>query len=236
MSGKSQFVKKLNENRDCLDFTPVNLGNNLIDHNPDNYNLDEMKKAIEEEVCLNLPKFFMDNRESLFIEHCHWSIVYQLEIIFPDGNQKWFFDFSDEKIQAKLGRNPLANSFSAITASSLYGLIKGIKGWDYTHIGGNHRNFHKIYLATPHGIIQPKESVIKNPIDLKFPYQDIFERVQLWQVEQWKQSSANKSDSYQNKTLMMKINNTLVRLPKKNDNSKTIEFKRENQLQLVLKE
>jgi len=231
--GGCQFVKKVEEGRESLDFSPVNLATNLIDHNPDNYEIDYMSKTIEEEVRWNLPNFFMEKRDSLFMEHCHWNVIYQLEIVFPNSNQKWFFDFSRENIQAQPGRNPLANLFSIITASSLYGLLKGIKGWDYAHIAGNHRQFQKVYIATPHGIIRPAESQIKNPIDLKFPYNDIFEKFQYREVERWRQANGNSKISNESKTFMMKIGNTLVRLGKTNKNGNGDKIGSTENLQLV---
>jgi UDP-MurNAc hydroxylase len=233
MKGRCSFVNKLEEGRECLDFSPVNLGNNLVDHNPDKFDINEMKKTIEEKVCSNMPQFFMENKDSLFMEHCHWNVIYQIEIVFPNFKQKWFFDFSEESIQAQSGRNPLANLFSVITASSLYGLIKEIKGWDYAHIGGNHRQFQKVYIATPHGIIQPAESQIKNPIDLKFPYHEIFEKIKYKEIEDWIQAYENNEISNESKTFMMKTGNSLIRLAKtkKSENfNKIVSF--EN-LQLV---
>jgi L-ascorbate metabolism protein UlaG (beta-lactamase superfamily) len=217
MQEKSLFVKKLDDDRDDLDFCPVNIGDNFIDHNPDDYALDEMITTIEEEVCLNLPKFFGEKRNSLFVEHCRWQIIYQLDVVFPNAkHQKWSFDFSEEKIQVKPGRNPFANLFSVITASSLYGLIKEIKGWDYVYLGGNHRQFRKVYIATPHGIIQPAKTQIENPIELRFPYDENFERIQNREVEKWKQVEVNNKIQSESKTFMMKVGNTLVRLAKTN--------------------
>ena len=121
---KSQFVKKLEDDRDELYFSPVNVNNNLIDNNFNNYNLDKIKKTIKEEVCVNLPQFFMEKKNSLFIEHCRWQVIYQLEVIFPNCVQQWYFNFTEETIQARPGQHPLANFFTTISASSLYGIVE----------------------------------------------------------------------------------------------------------------
>lgn len=213
---ESNFINKLEEGRENVDFSPVNIGNNLIDYNPENYDIHVMKENIEEEICMNLPQFFKENITSLFIDHRHWEVIYQLKVIFPNCNQKWFFDFSEENIQAHLGRNPLANLFSIITASSLYGFIKGIKGWDYAHTAGNFRQFQKVYIATPHGVIQPPESLIKDPIELKFPYHEVFEKFQYQEIERWGQTNKNSKVTDETKTFMMKTGSTIVRLAKTN--------------------
>ncbi|MCF2147143.1 MBL fold metallo-hydrolase [Desmonostoc muscorum LEGE 12446] len=210
----SQFVNKMDDNRESLDFSPVKVGANLIDKNHDNYNLNEMKEAIEQEVNINLTKFLQDNKDSLFLEHCHWNVIYQLEVVFPDSSYKWSFDFSKDNIQACLGRNTFANLFTIITASSFYGLLKQIKGWDYVYISGYYRRFKKIYLATNHGIIKPNEGEIEDPLIFRFPYKEIFDVIRHKEVEKWKQPIENSSFLDESKTLMMKIGNTLVRLSK----------------------
>lgn len=210
----SEFVKKLEDDRDELYFSPVNVGNNLIDDNSNNYSLDEMRKTIEEEVCINLPQFIMQNKDSSFIEHCRWQVIYQLEVVFPDCVCQWYFDFKEEIIQARTGRHPLANLFTTIAASSLYGFIKGITGWDYAHMGGYCRSFKKIYIPTTHGIVQPDKEQIEEPLDLRFPYKDIFEKVRYHEIEKWSSASREHTVLPESKTMMMKIGNTLIRLAK----------------------
>ncbi|MGB5631319.1 MAG: MBL fold metallo-hydrolase [Waterburya sp.] len=218
MPAKSQFVKKLKDDRDELYFSPVNLNNSLIDDNSHNYDLDEMKTVIESEICTNLPRFIMENKDSLFIEHCRWQVIYQLEVVFPNHLSQWYFDFSENTIQAKPGRHPLVNFRTTITASSLYGFIKGIQGWDYAHLGGYYRSFKKIYVPTTHGIAQPHKTQIKEPLDLRFPYKDIFEKARHHEIEQWGLENSDNSTSNQSKTMMIKIGNTLVRLAKTTSN------------------
>ncbi|MBD2730569.1 MBL fold metallo-hydrolase [Nostoc sp. FACHB-892] len=212
-----QFVNKLEDDRDILDFSPVNIDGNIIDDNPDNYNLDEMREAIEEEVLFNFPKFIQEKKYSLFLEHCHWKVIYQLEIVFPNCSRRWSFDFSEKNISVQAGRNPFANLFTLITASSFYSLLKRFRGWEYVALSGYHRRFQKIYVVTPHGIIQPDEKEIEEPISLRFSNKDIFETVQYQEVEKWKQSNEN-SAANESKTFMMKVGNTLVRLVKEEKN------------------
>ncbi len=222
---KSQFVNKLEDDRDELYFLPVNVENNLIDDNVDNYNLDEMRNSIEEEVCINFFRFIMEKKDFLFIEHCRWQVIYQLEVVFDDRVSQWYFDFTEETIQARPGRHPLANFFTTITASSFYGLIKGIKGWDYAYLGGYYRSFKKVYVPTTHGIAKPDQAQIEDPLFLKFSYQDSFEKVRYYEIEKWSPANSERAIPHQSQTLMMKIGNTLVRLAKTNSNSDTKESK-----------
>lgn len=206
-----QFVKKLDDDRESLYFSPINVGNNLIDYNADNHNVDEMIKTIDEEVCFNLPKFIMENKDMLFIEHCRWQTIYQLEVIFPGFCKQWFFDFSQENIQAQTGRNPLANFFTCITASSFYSFVKQIKGWDYAHLGGNYRSFKKIYIVTKYGLTKPRDNSIQEPLDMRFPPKHIFESVRYREVEKWSKSNGSISKMPEKNTYMIKLGNHLVR-------------------------
>ncbi|MEH2368607.1 MBL fold metallo-hydrolase [Nostoc sp.] len=126
-----RFVKKIVDDRDSLDFLPVMINGNLIDQNTEKYELSLLKEVIYEEICLNLPDFIIKHWNSFFVEHRRWQVIYQLEIFFPNGSKKWVIDFSKENIEVTKGRNPLANFFTYITASSFYDLIKENRDWDY---------------------------------------------------------------------------------------------------------
>lgn len=174
--GECSFVNQLSDNPETIDFIPVKVGSQLIDPNEDNYDLEEMKEAINNELSLYFPQFLRENKDRLFREHCRWKVIYQLEIVFPDEVQRWNFDFSQENIEAKVGRNPLANLFSYLPASCFYGLLKEIKGWDYAGLGGYYRKFTKLYMPTSHGILQPEEEEITDPLLYRFPYEKIFNK------------------------------------------------------------
>ncbi|NMG07820.1 MBL fold metallo-hydrolase [Brasilonema sp. UFV-L1] len=213
LKGKCPFVHKISDNREDLDFSPVRVGNEMIDNNPDNYHLDEMKEAICKEISVNLPKFITKNRNVLFIEHCRWQVIYQLEIVFPDGSKIWNFDFSQTEIQAQEGRNPLANLFTYMTASSLYGIFQGLKGWDYANLGGYYRGFQKLYIPTPQGITKPDEQErISEPLALKFPYREVLKRILQNEIAQWSHENNNRAKPQEPRTLMMQMGNTLVKL------------------------
>ena len=213
LKGKCKFVNKIADHREDLDFSPVRVGNEMIDGNPDNYNLEDMKEAICEEVSVNLPQFITKNRDFLFIEHCRWKAIYQLEIVFSDGSKIWNFDFSETDIQAQEGRNPLANLFTYMTASSFYGILKRLKGWDYAHLGGYYRRFQKLYVPTAQGIMKPdEEDRISDPLAFRFPYREILKSVLQNEIAQWTHENGKESKPNKPRTLMMRMGNTLVKL------------------------
>lgn len=214
--GGCQFVNKLNEQEDELDFSPVNIGNTIIDDNLDGYDINDMRDVIEQEICINLPNFINQNKQSLFLNHFHWNVIYQLEIIFPNSTSKWYFDFSDKEVSARVGKNVFANVFSIIPASGFYNILKLIKGWDYVSSGGYYGSFKKVYSVTPYGIIKPSSNEIIDPLYIRFPYTQIFESIRHQEVEKWKQADDNEVTPHERKSFMMKIGNTLVRLEKIN--------------------
>jgi hypothetical protein len=193
--GKFDYARMLSDNRESLEFSPVRFGNTQVDPNPENYPLEEMSQLIEEKVSIVLPQFIMDNRNSLFAEHCQWQVIYQLEVAFPDGDRIWNIDFSEETIQAKTGRNPLANLFSYITASTLYSLIHRKRDWDYLLCSGEYRTFHKIYSITREGINSAETTTFVDPIHLLFPSTYIAGNNVYGELDQWVASSQNPSQS-----------------------------------------
>jgi UDP-MurNAc hydroxylase len=163
----SPYARTIVDDSDCLEFAPVKVGNPMRDSNLEQYSLESIKSTLETEICVNLPEFIRQKRNSLFQEHDRWQVIYQLEVIFPDGCQKWHIDFTQEQIQVQQGRNPLANLFSYITASSFYSLIQKKKDWDYLSCSGEYRFFQKIYSINRFGVNYPNLPII-NPIELKF--------------------------------------------------------------------
>jgi UDP-MurNAc hydroxylase len=213
MKGKSDYATMLIDNRESLDFSPVMLGNTLIDSNPENYSLEKMRQPIEDKICLDLPQFIIDNRNSLFTEHYHWQIVYQLEITFPDGAKTWHIDFSEEAIQVKQGRNPLANCFSYITASTFYSLIYKERDWDYLICSGDYRTFNKIYSISKAGINSAETITIVDPIQLQFPSDYIANNNIYEELAKWVPSSQNISP-VDNEPSMMCLGNFWIKRKK----------------------
>ncbi|MEH1770620.1 MBL fold metallo-hydrolase [Nostoc sp.] len=237
-SQKSTFVKKLADDRDSLYFSPVNIDSKLIDDNPEGYDIEEMRSVIEEEVCVHLTQFFNDKKDSLFMEYRYWQVIYQLEVVFPEDSEAWYFNFGKYPIQCQRGKNPLANVFNSIAASSFYGLLKGIKGWDWASMGGYYRCFQKVYQATSYGIIKPLDSSkerVPDPLRLKFPYNQIYEQIRFYEIEKWGQVNDDQSiDQNDDQNPMVIIGNTLIKSQKQEidrnkDQDKNIEHIKEQQ-------
>ncbi|ACC81673.1 MBL fold metallo-hydrolase [Nostoc punctiforme] len=211
---KSTFVKKLADDSDSLYFSPVNTDSKLIDDNPEDYDIEQMKSVIEEEICVHLTKFFNDKKDSLLMDYHYWKAIYQLEVVFPDCSEVWYFDFSEHSIQCQKGKNSLANVFSSIAASSFYGLLKGMKGWDWANMGGYYRCFHKVYQATPYGIIKPLDGsneIVPDPLSLKFPYKEVYEQIRFYEIEKWGQVNDEQTTDKISQNPMVLIGNTLIK-------------------------
>jgi hypothetical protein len=183
--GDCDYVRTIVDDRECLEFAPPKIGATLVDSNPENYPLEVIKEKIYQQIESELPQFITNYRNSLFLEHCHWQVIYQLEVIFPDGSQKWYIDFSQETIKALRGRNPLANLYGCITASCLSALIDKKRDWDYLMCSGEYRTFHKIYAIARQGIVAAENSVPKDPLELRFPSayiagNNIYEELLKW--------------------------------------------------------
>ena len=232
MPERSTFVRKKDSDRAQLQFSPVNVGLSIVDKNTDNYDIDEMQAVIEQEINCELPKFIASNKNTPLVEYYRWQVVYQLEVIFPDCIRYWSLDFSQGDVEIKPEKNPLANFFTTITASSFYGFIKQFKGWDFANLGGNIRSYKKIYVATPMGIAVPHERQIANIFDLRFPLKEAFENARNYEVEQW-QSATDKEERQNNKTVMIKLGNTYVRLVKDSQSKTNNDAKSSEAVELV---
>lgn len=189
----SSFVRRIGGDREELDFSPVNVGLELTDEVQQDVNPELLEDTICEEIETRLMAFIEDHG-SLFSEHYRWNVIYQLAIIFSDGIRKWSFDFSQPTVQLKRGRDPLANFYTFMTASSFYGLLTGTCGWDYGMIGGFYRRFNKIYAVTPYGLARPDSALIQDPLELKFPYKKVLSNFLLGEVEKWRQSQESESE------------------------------------------
>ncbi|MBR8834876.1 MAG: MBL fold metallo-hydrolase [Stigonema ocellatum SAG 48.90 = DSM 106950] len=211
LAESGQYVNKIVDDRECLEFSPVNVGNGLVDSNPEKYDLASMRQLIHDEISANLSQFIQEHRESLFLEHRLWNIIYQLEVVFPDGSQKWHIDFSQEPIQVVMGRNPKANLFTYITASGLYSLIQKKRDWDYLVCGGEYRIFHKVYAINRLGIISAENSPIKDPIDLKFASHYIAGNNVYGELEKWIDPNRDTSQVDEDENPMLILGNVLLK-------------------------
>ncbi|MDJ0713518.1 MAG: MBL fold metallo-hydrolase [Prochloraceae cyanobacterium] len=214
--GSCEYVNKIVDDRESVEFCPVNVSNDLADSNPENYDLEIMKQVINEEICVNLRQFIIDGQKSLFQDHFRWQIIYQLEVIFPDSAvQKWHIDFSQETIEVSPGRKPIANLFSYITASSLYSTIQKNRDWDYLTCSGEYRTFHKIYSLSRLGIITPKNSHIADPIQLKWSSDYVAGGNVQFELQKWVKSDRDTSQVDEDENPMLVLGNISIKPKKK---------------------
>jgi UDP-MurNAc hydroxylase len=92
--------------------------------------------------------------------------------------------------------------------------LKGIKGWDWANMGGYYRCFHKVYQATPYGIIKPFDGSnerVLDPLSLKFPYKEVYEQIRFYEIEKWGQVNDEQIIDKNSQNPMVIIGNTLIK-------------------------
>ena len=223
----SPYSKMLVDDREVVDFAPVIAGNNLVDHlKGENYDLDEMKQRIESELCIKLSEFINDNLDSLFELHRHWNIIYQLAIVYGDRVQKWHIDFRESVITIKQGRNPLANYFSYITASTFYSLIQRQRDWDYALCSGEYRTFQKVYSIYKSDFQYPQAVNIQDPIQLLFSSQYIAANNIYRELSQYKIEPVREKTPRTIASSMLNLGDILIKknkkIPEKSNSSHSI--------------
>lgn len=207
--GDCDYVKTIVDDRECLEFAPIKIGAKLVEHHRENHTLEFIQEQIHQQIESELPEFITKYRNSLFLEHRHWQVIYQLEVIFADGSEKWYIDFSQENIKAVKGRNPLANLYSCITAACLSALIEKKRDWDYLMCSGEYRTFHKIYAVARQGIIAAESSVPKDPLELRFPSAYIAGNNVYAELPKWIDSQPQEVEEDENP--MIPIGNILLK-------------------------
>lgn len=182
-SSGSEFVKRTGYYAD-LSFSPVVVPATLEDDNPDGIPESELESTVRDIVQGQLSEFIRKSGNA-FLVHRRIPVIYQLEVVLPNNSLQFHIDFSAAQPQVSLGRNPLANFFTYITASTLHGIIAGTRGWDYALLGGYCRTWHNLYSVTPGSISPANWFEISDPLRLLYPYQDIFMKVLDAEVQRW---------------------------------------------------
>lgn len=191
VEGGCRFVQRRDCDRSRLDFKPVVVDGRMRDENCDGIPtavlLSTATKIIEDDLT-----DFIVNQSVRFSEHRRWKVVHQITLIPPEGTSlmqstpvSWSIDFSSELPTIRKGRNPLSNIFTYITASALYGLSKGSRGWDYAYLGGYYRTFGKLYAVTPTGINKYPGIVPPDPLQLMYPPAETLSRVLDLEARRW---------------------------------------------------
>jgi len=178
----SPYVRREDDGRDFLDFSPIDLSNSMESQSLPDYNEEHIQSAIQ-----RISDTISGSDQ--FSEHRRWNVIYQLDVVFPDRVEQWHWDFTDGNT-IKPGRHPRSNLISKITASALSALASTTRGWDYCMLGGYYRTFNRVCLATPHGILRP-HGALKDPLAVAFPYEPIFRAILDREVERWLETSHN---------------------------------------------
>lgn len=180
------YVRTVRPGREELDFCPVGMDAGLEEDAA--LTTPEEEETIRRELQIALPELL--GQGNLWREHRHWGVVYQLEIVFPGRREKFSYDFGASNGRLEAGRNPAANLFALVSAHCLAGLINGSLGWDRAQLGGFYRHFHKLYVPTSHGIVQPEKGGIVDPLEVRFPYLDQFQKMLTGEISKWSRMTA----------------------------------------------
>ena len=205
----STYSQMIIDDREIVDFAPVIAGNKLVDRTLELEEVDRIERVIEDEFQQKSPQFIQKNLDSLFKHHKDWQIIYQLEIYYGDRCDRWHIDFSASEIKICAGRNPLANYFSYITASTFAGLIQRHIDWEYALCSGEYRTYQKVYKIDNSELKSP-EIYIEDPIKILFSSQyiaekNIYRELAQYQLKQINNDSPTKSNS------MLNLGNILIK-------------------------
>jgi len=184
---QATYIRRTGTDDSPLRFEPVRLDAHFVDTNPDGYDADAVEAAVTAEIERDLPVFLREH-SAAFAACRHWRMIYRLEVAFADHNHVWTVDFTENPPNVRRGDCPLANFFSYITGSALFGIMNGLKGWDYAVLGGFYRMHHKIYVVTPHGLVRPNFIEFKDPLSLRFAYEDVLEATLVNQINRHRQA------------------------------------------------
>jgi UDP-MurNAc hydroxylase len=183
-AGACPFVRKLEDDRYVLAFSPVTFARPMQDSNPDRVDAGELADVVQSEMGKSLPAFLNANRDLLAIDR-QWQAIHQVEVTGPDWRKVWHFNVADTTIVACVGASPYANYFCFITASTLYSMVQGRRGWDYALLTGTYRSFHKLYSVDEQTLTWPDKTKIRGPLRLRFPDDKLQESVLTQQMYQW---------------------------------------------------
>ena len=215
----SPYAQMTVDDRETVDFAPVIAGNRLVDRLEDTEDCRRVRQIIETGFNQKLPQFIQDNFSSLFKQHQHQKVIYQLEISYGDRCDRWYIDFSASEIRVCSGRNPLANYFAYITASTFADLIQRQIDWEYILCSGEYRSFKKLYEINKSDLKQIQEN-IKDPIEIIFGSQYIAENNIYLELSHYQSKNTNSSPKLKNDS-MLNLGNILIKKQKKTVTSAT---------------
>jgi UDP-MurNAc hydroxylase len=183
IAGGCSFVRRTNATPVSLAFRPVTTDTSIIDDNLDAVPEPDLEANTIRAIENDLTRYIAEHPGE-FEPHRRWQVIYQVEVVLPSGSQAWTIDFRQQETVAARGPNPLANVFAYITGSALYALGAATRGWDFAELGGYYRRYEKLYAVTPYGLVRGDEP-IADPLELLYPYHDLFRRVLDRELQRW---------------------------------------------------
>jgi len=183
IAGGCSFVRRVDREPVSQAFRPVTIDASLIDDNLDRIPEADLEANATRAIEVDLPRHIAQH-PSEFEPHRRWQVIYQVEVVLPSGSRVWTVDFRQPEIAAVRGPNPLANVFAYITGGALHALGTATRGWDFAELGGYYRRYEKLYALTSFGPVRTDEP-ITDPLELLYPYHDLFRRVLDRDLQRW---------------------------------------------------
>ncbi len=176
--GVSPFVERVTKPMAAQRFSPVSFDGRLVDRNPYGFDMAQVEELVRTELATGLERFVREQYRTLFREHARWRVRYALHVVFPSRTEQVVLDIDERGVTRVDDEAGLAPNYESwITASCLYGLMTGLLSWDAVAFGGRYRSAAHVYRATPHGLTHPEHSNLNDPLFLRFPEDELLERV-----------------------------------------------------------
>ncbi|WP_438033628.1 MBL fold metallo-hydrolase [Sorangium sp. So ce204] len=175
LRGHSPFVASLAPAGGELRFVPVDFDGRLVDPNPDALPAAELRRAVEQELGVDLPRFLESADPTLWRPHRERRELQQIDVVFPEERLSWLVDFTPGRPRVARGTSPHATMCSLITASALRGLISRTRTWDYAIMGGFYRRFS----------LMPSDEPTADPLRVRFPSSELREAVLALELARW---------------------------------------------------
>ncbi len=174
----SPFVERVARPSAAQRFCPVSFDGRLVDDDPFGFGRARVEAVVAGELGGGLERFVREHLHTLFRDHARWCVRYALHVVFPDRCERLVLDLDASGVSRVTDDGgPAPNYQTWITASALCGLATARVSWDAVAFGGRYRSSSHVYRATPHGLVRPTHSNLNDPLFLRFPEDELLDRV-----------------------------------------------------------
>lgn len=181
----ASYVRTFASDRDASRFRPNQVERDMSDLNEAGHDVIMMRREIAQWLAERFPTFLRERAGDLFAPHQTWGVVYQLTVVFPDGEARYVVDFRESPLRVDQGDNPVANFHVSIAASALHELIQDGSAWSRCVLGGQYRVARSVVGVGPEACSRPREDELPEPLWLHFPYEEGLARLIERQVERY---------------------------------------------------